>query len=241
MKAIILAAGESKRLYPLTLDKPKSLLPIEDKTILDHQVESLVAVGIEELILVVGYHKQLIVDHLKEKGYPIRITYIENEQYRTTGPILGGLALVKEYFQEPVIFFHCDVLFETDALTRLLADPRDSVMLYRAGAWDEEAGKIVVDPQTSRVLECGKHIEQERASGEYLQIAKFGASFGAALVDTIELRGTTGNDGFTIDAFNDVVRAGEIEAYGLPFDALTSEIDTPEDYEAAKRAWKERI
>ena len=58
MKAIILAAGASTRLYPLTLSKPKALLPIAGRTILDQQIESLIAAHIDEVILVMGYKKK---------------------------------------------------------------------------------------------------------------------------------------------------------------------------------------
>jgi len=235
----MLAAGKSTRLYPLTLELPKCLLAVGDKTILDHQVESLVANGIKELVIVVGYHKQKIIDHLAEKNYPITITYIENDQYERNGPIIGGLRLVRNYLHEPLLFFHCDVLFTTDAIATLLANPNESVLLYRRGVWDEEAGKIIVDAE-GRVQELGKHIDMNRASGEYAQIAKFGADFCERLVTIVDERLIAGRDGYTIDAFNDVVQDSSIHALGLPFGGFLMEIDTTEDYAAAQKVWGEQ-
>ena len=240
MKALLLSAGQSKRLYPLTKNLPKHLLPVGERTILDHQMDALVAAGIDELVVVVGCMKDLIIGHFEKKAYPIKVSFIENPDFATTGPILGGIAHLTEHLSEPVVFFHCDVLFEPDALKALLAHPEESVMLYRPGTWDAEAGKIIVEADTHRVRECGKHIEAERASGEYLQLAKFGPDFRERLIEVLRERIATSRDGFTIDAFNEVVADPDVRAIGLPYDGVVLEIDTPEDYENAKELWVAR-
>jgi|CXWL01.1.fsa_nt_gi NDP-sugar pyrophosphorylase family protein len=238
MKAIILAAGASTRLHPLTLTKPKCLLTVRDKTILDYQLEALVDVGVSEVVIVVGCQKELIKEHLSEKKYPLTVTCVDNDEYATTQPILGGLARVTEHLRDPILFFHSDVLFETNALTKLLAHPADSVMLYRKDDWDLEAGKIIVAPDTQTVRELGKHIEQERSTGEYLQIAKFGSYFLKELVNVLRVRTAEGQDGFTIGAFNDVIKKGSVSVIALPFEGKVSEIDTHEDYASAKKIWE---
>lgn len=238
MKAIVLAAGKSTRLYPLTSSLPKCLLLIGDKTILDHQIEGLIASGVTELVLVIGFQKRKIIDHLAEKKYPMKITFVENDLYENSGPITS-LGFAREYLKGPLIFFHCDVLFTAGAITSLLAHPDESVLLYRENVWDEEAGKIIVDDD-DEVRELGKHIEKDRATGEYLQIAKFGADFCTRLVAVLDERIRAGRDGYTIDAFNDVVRDAAVRAVGLPFKGFAAEIDTREDYEAARKAWNNR-
>jgi NDP-sugar pyrophosphorylase family protein len=112
-------------------------------------------------------------------------------------------------------------------------------MLYRAGIWDEEAGKIIVS-KDGRVTECGKHIEESRSTGEYLQLAKFGEEFAKCLQDAVLKRKAEARDGFTIDAFNDAIQSGG-EAYGLPYEGIVTEIDTPEDYQGAIATWKNLI
>ena len=236
MKAIMLAAGKSTRLNPLTNALPKCLLPVGGKTILDHQIENLIASDIDELVIVVGFYKEKILDHLAQKKYPIKIIPIENTAYETNGPI-SSLLFAREYIQGPLIFFHCDVLFGSAAIPALLGDMHDSVLLYRGAQWDAEAGKIIVEASTNRVTELGKHIEQNRASGEYLQIAKFGSAFCDRLRAVLDERTRVGRDGYTIDAFNDVVHGQSIEAIGLPFDGVALEIDTVEDYEHAQHVW----
>lgn len=236
-KAIILAAGKGTRLHPLTISKPKGLLEVGSKTILEHQIEGLIAAGIKEVVLVVGFEKEAIQKYLASKRYPIKITYVDNAEYETSHPI-KSLWFAREHLNEPVIFAHCDVLFGREAIASLLAHTHDSVMPYRDGSWDAEAGKIIVD-QDGNVRELGKHIPQKNATGEYLQFAKFGQKFVERLRNVLEQRLESSKDSYTIDAFNDVARAGDIRVIGVPFTGTVLEIDTPEDYEAAKRSWKE--
>ena len=60
MKAVVLAAGEGTRLRPLTEDKPKGMVEVDDKPILTHCFEPLVDLGADELVVVVGYMKEVI-------------------------------------------------------------------------------------------------------------------------------------------------------------------------------------
>ena len=55
MKAVILAAGKAPRLLPLTKDIPQCMLKVKDKTILEHQVESLRRIGIKDIFVISGY------------------------------------------------------------------------------------------------------------------------------------------------------------------------------------------
>jgi len=91
------------------------------------------------------------------------------------------------------------------------------------------------------VLELGKHIEKNRATGEYLQIAKFGSDFCNRLIAVLDERVKAGRDGYTIDAFNDVVHDDSIRAIGLPYDGFVMEIDTKEDYAAVQKAWRQKV
>ena len=238
MKAVVLAAGASTRLNPLTSALPKCLLPVGGKTVLDHQIDALIENGVHELVLVIGFQKQLILEHLKKVAPPINLTFIHNDAFATTGPIIGGLSPALGHFRESLLFFHCDVLFESRAIETLLASKHASALLYRKTTWDREAGKITVNSETDRVIELGKHIKKDRATGEYLQIAKFGKDFCARLSKVVATRAKEKRDGFTIDAFNDVVHDQSIEVIGIPFNGISLEIDTIEDYEQAQKLWK---
>ena len=69
MKAVILAAGVSRRLYPVTYEMPKCLIEVGAKSILDHQLEALQSSGIIDIVMVVGYFRELIISHV-ETNFP---------------------------------------------------------------------------------------------------------------------------------------------------------------------------
>ena len=69
MKAVILAAGVSRRLYPLTYNTPKCLIELGGKSILNHQLDSLIESGINDVTFIVGYQREVIIKHV-ETHYP---------------------------------------------------------------------------------------------------------------------------------------------------------------------------
>jgi len=93
-KAVILAAGKDKNLFPLTEDIPKTMLDVKGKTILQRQVEMLRFAGIEDIAVVRGYQKQQI-------HYP-NLTYFDNDEYQQTGSLISLFAareLVRTYIR----------------------------------------------------------------------------------------------------------------------------------------------
>jgi len=64
MQAVILAAGEGSRLRPLTRSKPKALIPVANRPIIDYVIDALLENGIREIVVVVGYRKEEVIQHL---------------------------------------------------------------------------------------------------------------------------------------------------------------------------------
>lgn len=111
MKAVILAAGEGRRLRPLTETRPKPMLPIANAPILEHVVGAVAEAGIDDVVLVVGYKRERIQSHLGDGGrFGVDITYAVQENRLGTGdallqaePYIGGpfLVLNGNQFVEP--------------------------------------------------------------------------------------------------------------------------------------------
>jgi len=70
LQAVILAAGEGVRLRPLTQNKPKALIPVANKPIIEHTILSLLEAGIRDIIVVVGYRKEQVMRHLSHLSVP---------------------------------------------------------------------------------------------------------------------------------------------------------------------------
>ncbi|MFH0967524.1 MAG: sugar phosphate nucleotidyltransferase [Methanobacteriota archaeon] len=94
IQAVILAAGEGTRLRPLTQNRPKALLPVANRPILEHLVESLLKCGIRDIIVVVGYRKEQVMRHLIR--LPVPVTVVEQkDQIGTAHALLCAKHLIK--------------------------------------------------------------------------------------------------------------------------------------------------
>src|SRR3989339_50999 len=97
-QAIILAAGEGQRLRPFTVARPKAMLSIADRPVLQFIVESLAGNGIRNIILVVGYRKEQVYDYLGSgEAYGVDITYVTQETQLGTA---HALAQVREMVED---------------------------------------------------------------------------------------------------------------------------------------------
>jgi NDP-sugar pyrophosphorylase family protein len=79
MQAVILGAGEGKRLRPLTKNRPKVLIPVANNPIIDYPIRALIANGIWDIIVVVGYRKEHVIRHLNQCDVPIQVVEQKNQ------------------------------------------------------------------------------------------------------------------------------------------------------------------
>ncbi len=109
MKAVILAAGEGTRLRPLTITRPKHVLPIAGKPLLEHTLEALKKSGISEVLIVVGYLKEKIFETLgKGEKFGIKISYIVQPEVLGTAHAAG---LAEKFVEnEPFMLINGDVI-----------------------------------------------------------------------------------------------------------------------------------
>ncbi|MFC1785153.1 sugar phosphate nucleotidyltransferase, partial [Candidatus Neomarinimicrobiota bacterium] len=128
MKAIILAAGVARRLYPLTLDTPKSLLKINNKRIIDYQLNALRAVGVKDIVLVLGYYKELFIDHLEKNHGDFKLSVITNHHFFETNTSYS-VWLSKKFAQDDdILLMNADVLFPIELLKRLLGSKQKNLL-----------------------------------------------------------------------------------------------------------------
>jgi len=98
MQAVILAAGKSTRTYPLTVTRPKLLLKIANKTILEHNLDQLKGI-VDEVIIVVGYLKEQIIAAYPKECAGIKLTYVEQKkQLGTADAAASAIEKIKDRF-----------------------------------------------------------------------------------------------------------------------------------------------
>lgn len=108
MKAVVPAAGEGTRLRPLTADRPKGLVNVADKPLLEHVLEALPRKKTEEVIVIIGYRGGQIVEHFGDAYRNIPLTYVKQEQQ------LGLAHAIRQaapHIDEPFLVLNGDNVF----------------------------------------------------------------------------------------------------------------------------------
>ena len=125
-KAIILAAGVGDRLRPFTDHLPKCLVPINGVPILVNTLGHLATAGLDEVVIVVGHHKEAIVERIGASFGAMKVTYVESTEYETTNNIYS-LWLAREHLVEDLLLLEADVFFEQGLLEHMLSHPVQSL------------------------------------------------------------------------------------------------------------------
>lgn len=236
MKAVILAAGKSTRLRPLTDDVPKCLLAVGGRAILGMMLENLAASGVAECVIVTGYREPQIREYVAGHNPGIAVTFLSNERYAETNNIYSLWLTRKHLAGHSMLLLDSDIVFDGAVLTLLLRSGRENCLAIARGAplGDEEV-KVRTD-SAATILEIGKEVSPEEAAGESIGIEKFGPAFVGRLFDVLERKIVQRNEvnHFYEAAFQEVIDAGfgvsAIDIGNLP----CVEVDTPEDLEAAR-------
>lgn len=141
MKAVILAAGEGRRLRPFTETMPKVMLPVGNKPILEYVFDSVKKSGISEIIVVVGYKKEVIMDYFKNyKG--IKITYVQQDkQLGTAHALLQAKKLLKNSF----IVLAGDNLIDQKSISKLINDKSEYSILIKEHPHPSKYGVVFIE------------------------------------------------------------------------------------------------
>lgn len=97
MQAVILAAGEGKRIRPLTRSRPKALIPVANRPIIDYSIDALRACQISDIIVVVGYRKEQFIRHLNAADLPVEVV-VQEKQLGTAHALRTASELIDDRF-----------------------------------------------------------------------------------------------------------------------------------------------
>ena len=141
MKAIILAAGIASRLRPLTNDRPKCLLKIGDRSLLERTIDALLENNIREIIIVTGYLHEMLESFVQTRYPSLSVKFIHNELYATTNNIYSlWLALPEVQQEKEIILLDSDILFDP-LMIKILRDAPHANCLALEYKYKERARK----------------------------------------------------------------------------------------------------
>lgn len=237
MIAVILAAGMSRRLRPLTDTMPKCLLKIGNKSLLQRSVDALISCGINEFVVVTGYRSRMITDFLKD-NYPDKIFhFVDNADYDTTNNIYS-LWLAMPYVKgRDFLLLDSDILYDFNLLDKVMEEECSALCVNRHELGEEEM-KVVVDGNNV-ITEISKTCCPQAAMGESVGVEKINADYSLALYDELEIMETQENlvDIFYERAFERLIPKGYSFKVVDTTDIFSTEIDTVEDYDMIRREW----
>lgn len=226
MKVIILAAGKSTRLLPLTKDTPQCMLKVGNKTILEIQLENLKKEGIEDVTVITGYLSEKLEEFCKNLG----IKTLFNPFYEVSGMALT-LWIARENLKNEFITLYSDVLFDSKIIQGLLKDKSDICLAIKRGVLREEAEKIV--EKDGKIDYVGKSKSNE-GSGEFIGIAKFSGKGVEKLTKELDNIAKINLNASFIEVINNLIKKGEIiKVYDIKNTQFT-DIDFPDDLAKAK-------
>ena len=235
MIGVILAAGMAKRLRPLTDERPKCLLKVGQRTLLQRTVDAVVGAGIDELVVVTGYRNNMIVDFLKANYPALNVHFIDNPDYAHNNNIFS-LWLTRPYTEgKDFLLLDSDILFDP-AIIPTIVRQEGSVLALNRHELGEEEIKVIVDSE-GYVKEISKICSIQEAIGESVGIEKMTAEYSKALFH--ELQHMIVDEGF-IDvfyekAFERLIPEGHTFKIVDTTIFFSIELDTVEDFENAKK------
>ena len=236
MKAVILAAGQGTRIRSVHGEHPKCLIEVDETTILDHQLEALSMAGIDDVAIVVGYEKEQIIAHIRNKRLRDnqRIHFIENPAFAITNNIYS-LWLTSDWVRgDSFIVLNADVIFDPDILNSAVG-PYAPISMIVDSLWRDETMKVIIEDD--RVTRMSKRISQEEFSGTYIGVTVFSKSIQNRFFHTLDTLIALGrvNDFFNVavqELADEGVHVGYTSTDGLAW----AEIDDPLDLTFAQQS-----
>lgn len=234
MIGVILAAGMAKRLRPLTDTKPKCLLKVGERTLLERTVRAIEQAGISELVVVTGYRGEMIREFLTTHFPYLTIHFLHNADYEHNNNIYSLWMAGEHVRGKEFLLMDSDILCDPAAVARIAHEPESALALNRHECGEEEI-KVIVDAD-GHITEISKVCSIKDAIGESVGIEKMTADYSEALYkeldQMIEKEGLI--DVFYERCFERLIPQGHTFKVVDTTDYFSYELDTPEDFERAK-------
>jgi len=228
MKAIILSAGQGRRLLPLTESTPKCALQVAGRSVLEAQLGEIARCGVDEVVVVTGFGADR-VDEIAEGVHTPRVRTLYNPFYALSDN-LGTCWVAGREMNQPFVLINGDTLFESAILQTLLASRSDAPITLVTDAkssYDDDDMKVVVDGQ--RLRRVGKQL-REGVNGESIGMMVFrgeGPALFRAKVENV-MRYGEGVKRWYLSAIDELAQQGLVNACSIK-GLSWCEVDDAED------------
>ena len=238
MKAIILSAGQGRRLMPLTEVTPKCCLSPGGVSILEWQITQLAVSGIEEVVVVTGFGHDVVQDVVDGiEGIKVRTLY--NPFFRLSDN-LGTCWVARHEMDDPFVLINGDTLFEAAVLQHLLSDADHypiTLATDQKNRYDSDDMKIW--SERDRLCRVGKTLDLSHVNGESIGMMVFSRKGAEIFVRKVEdlMRLGDGLNRWYLSAIDELAQSGIVgvsSIHGLSW----CEVDDPVDLAHAETVVK---
>jgi len=228
--AVILSAGQGRRLLPLTATMPKCLLPVHERTILDWQLDALARCGISRVTVVTGFGSEHVEAFLAGRSAAPDTQFLYNPFFRISDNLVSCW-IAREEMAGDFVLLNGDTLFEPAVLQRLLASPPRPVRLAvdHKEAYDADDMKVSLDAE-GRLRRVGKRLAPEIVGAESIGVMVFRGTGSALFREAIgqTLRRADAVHAWYLSVIDEMAEHGHVwteSIQGLKW----AEIDSPAD------------
>lgn len=236
MKALILSAGQGSRLLPLTEGRPKCLLPLGDKSAIEWQIWALQQGGVNEIVVVLGYHApdvEIVLRRLESPNLKIRTIY--NPFYKLADN-LASCWLARHEMDKDFVIVNGDTLFEPAIFQRLRASPSApiTVTVDQKETYDSDDMKVKTDG--TRLLDIGKALPLDQVNAESIGMLFFRGDGPKLFADKLDeiMHTPDGVKWWYLRAIGQIAQEAEVQTCSIK-GLKWGEIDFPADYERAQK------
>jgi choline kinase len=237
MLGMVLAAGAGRRLRPYTDTLPKALVPVDDETtILDIALRNMAAVGLTDVVVVVGYRAEAVSDRQSEfeARHGVRLELVHNDKAEQWNNCYS-LWLARAFFEEGVLLANGDTVHPVGVEETLLAHRGPGVLLAidAEKSLAEEEMKVTLD-ERGRLRRISKLMDADQALGEYIGLTLVEPAAAVPLAEALEATFRRDPSLYYEDGYQELVdRGGDVAA--VPIGTVTwVEVDNHDDLSRAR-------
>lgn len=234
MKAIVLNAGQGSRLLPLTADRPKCLLSVGGRTLLEWQLTALAEAGVREVVEVVGFGADRVRAVVQSRLVPgLRVRLLENRHYRKSDNLISCW-MARNEMTGDFYLLNGDTLFEPAVLKRLRQAAPSTVAVAVDHKDEYDSDDMKVHCRGNRLLAVGKTLPPEQTDAESIGVILFRGDGPRKFRTTLDriVRHESATRRWYLSAIDEMAREGCVSV--VPIDGLQwTEVDYPHDLEKA--------
>ena len=235
MKAIILSAGQGSRLGHLVDERPKCLIDFNGRSLLDRQLDTLQANGVDEAVVVTGFHDELVNQAIAARSGGPKVRTVFNPFYQVADNT-GSLFMAREELSGDCLVWNGDTLVSTALMARVVGNDRSGICVTidrKADGYDEDDMKVV--EEGGRLKAIGKRLEPDRVNAESIGLLAFRAGGAEQFREAIEaaMRTPEGTTIWYLRVINHIAQSGEVWTLDIKGEEW-GEVDFPPDVDQAR-------